>query len=380
MPFAILNALPETTIVISAFALALGLSIHKTTDPNFSLTKTTELKGLAILLIILSHIGYFLVNDHRFLTPLSNYAGVGVDIFLILSGYGLATTTRERPLSVNLFYRKRLRRLYFPVITTLLFFLTLDILWLHQTYPLKTTLINMLGIFPHADLYTDINSPLWYITLLLGYYILFPIIFKPRLAIISAGAMAALGQLIIWFISTQTHFFSPGVINLYKLHFISFPVGVLLGSCAHQFSTYVSELPSSLSKILHHQYTLIVARYTLYLSSISVLFYTYYSSSVGTSWTKEAAMSLLTSLAIIFLFHSKKFEFTFLTWFGLYSFEIYLLHWPLLYRYNFLYGKIPAGMATIASCLLLLALGFFYQKIITAFSQCLFSSAGKTTL
>ncbi|PJA41109.1 hypothetical protein CO178_00905, partial [candidate division WWE3 bacterium CG_4_9_14_3_um_filter_34_6] len=32
---------------------------------------TNELKGIAVLLIIFSHIGYFLFSDHRFLYPLS---------------------------------------------------------------------------------------------------------------------------------------------------------------------------------------------------------------------------------------------------------------------------------------------------------------------
>ena len=86
MTIFIANAIWETRIVIVGLLLALLVSARRAKNHSFfPPSTTTELKGLAILMIVFSHIGYFLVSDHRFLVPLSNYAGVGVDLFFLLS-------------------------------------------------------------------------------------------------------------------------------------------------------------------------------------------------------------------------------------------------------------------------------------------------------
>jgi peptidoglycan/LPS O-acetylase OafA/YrhL len=54
----------------------------------------------------------------------------------------------------------------------------------------------------------------------------------------------------------------------------------------------------------------------------------------------------------------------FLIWLGIYSFEIYLLHWPLLSRYNFLFKFLPAGLATFLYLPILLGLAYLMNKLI----------------
>jgi len=43
---------------------------------------------------------------------------------------------------------------------------------------------------------------------------------------------------------------------------------------------------------------------------------------------------------------------------GTYSYEMYLLHWPLLSRYDFLYRTLPASLATFAYLALFIGLGW----------------------
>lgn len=51
---------------------------------------TTIIKGVAIIMVIMSHIGN--VNDFRYLAPLG---GIGVSLFLICSGYGLNESSKN---------------------------------------------------------------------------------------------------------------------------------------------------------------------------------------------------------------------------------------------------------------------------------------------
>lgn len=67
---------------------------------------TTTLKGIAIVIIILSHtMGCFT----RVFTPLG---GIGVAMFLILSGYGLNESFKRN--GIGSFWKKRFLRVWIP--------------------------------------------------------------------------------------------------------------------------------------------------------------------------------------------------------------------------------------------------------------------------
>lgn len=78
--------------------------------PLLSLQNTTNMKGVAILLVILSHIGHDGFH-HRMFVPLG---GFGVAIFLILSGYGLMESFKKKGLEN--YFRKRFLRILTPYI------------------------------------------------------------------------------------------------------------------------------------------------------------------------------------------------------------------------------------------------------------------------
>ncbi len=362
MIISIINAITETHIVEVVFLVTLILSIRPTKEfAFFSIETTTELKGLAILMVVLSHIGYFLVSDNRFLVPLSNYAGVGVDLFLILSGYGLVATALRRPLSIGKFYLKRLVRVYVPVLITVIFFLALDFFVLHKIYPTKNIIQSLLGFFPNADIYGDLNSPLWYITPMLAYYLLFPLIFWRRFPLLSALAMAIIGWWGVKYVGQSSRFFEV-VFKLYRYHFIAFPVGMTLSVLINQPPVFITRLIQWLKPYFQKKYVASICRWALIVIASYIFMYMYYHPTYGQSWKREVVASLITAGAIMVIFLFKKINFKILYWFGLFSFEIYLLHWPLLYRYNFLYGKIPAGIATIIYLGLFLGVGYLYNR------------------
>ncbi len=365
MTISISNVVWETWFVVSLFILGVLFTIKKSQPGFFSKSVTDQLKGVAIIFVVLSHIGYFLVNDHRFLVPLSNYAGVGVDLFLILSGYGLTLSAVERPITRLQFYKKRLVKLFIPILFSIISFLSLDFFVLHRVYPLPLVLKNLFGFFPSADLYSDINSPLWFITMLLFFYAIFPLIFFRKQPIISALLLGVIS----FFISRQDLYsllpITPGVASLYRLHIFAFPIGVLLGSLVCVVPKLSERITVFVNGLVKNDKIWPIVRTVIFIGFVSVLAYFLGISAVGQGWKVEEMVSVLTALVLVGAALSSPLQSKLLSFIGVYSFELYLLHWPLLYRYNILYGRMSAGLATILSLIGLMFLSFWYQKFIS---------------
>jgi peptidoglycan/LPS O-acetylase OafA/YrhL len=75
--------------------------------------------------------------------------------------------------------------------------------------------------------------------------------------------------------------------------------------------------------------------------------------------------NLLVMFALIVVFSLKKFDNKFLSLFGVYSYETYLVHWPLLARYDIFFHTLPAWLALFLWLLSFIVIGWLLQKIIT---------------
>ncbi len=337
------NPIQATWLFSLVFFLALFIFIkpRKITE-WFPTSLTTELKGLSIVMIVLSHIGYFLVSDTRFLWPLSIMAGVGVNLFLFLSGFGLTASQLQKNLSIKQFYQRRLLKLFAPFWLSLFIFVLLDFFLLKITYSWQYLGQAFIGIFTHADLYQDINSPLWYFTFILVYYLLFPIVFSKKRPWLSAIILYLVGYSIIYF--------KPGVLDnvlhLYKIHIFAFPLGILAAWAITKLKN-----PAILEKLAHGWRA--IGYYLVMIGLFALFVYANYNSGIGESANKEQLMSILAVVTICAVFILKKIEFRLFYWFGLYSYEIYLWHWPIMYRFDIFYRFMPAWLAT------LFYLGFF---------------------
>ena len=89
--FVSFTSLQLSTYVVIAFAiLVLFTTLKQSTHSDvFPVSVTNELKGLGILTVVFAHFAYMKVTNADFLFPLSIIAGVGVDLFLFMSGFGL---------------------------------------------------------------------------------------------------------------------------------------------------------------------------------------------------------------------------------------------------------------------------------------------------
>lgn len=354
MQISIDNAEFQTIIFGIIFILGLILSIRRVDlKPFFGKSRTEELKGFAILVVIFSHIGYFLVTDTRFLYPFSVLAGVGVNLFLFLSGFGLTLSALKNSLSPFAFYKKRLGNLFLPMWIVVISLIAADFIFLHKSYPGLTILQTLFGFFPYADIFKSLDSPLWYFSLILFYYLIFPLFFWKKFAYLCPVFLWIVG----FFVLRVNLPINPDVLNLYKLHFIAFPLGVLFANL--YTADYLISFRQQLKRIIFANYF----RYIFIILAAAAFVYFSINSGVGKGKDIEQMVSITTMFLVIFLFITKGFEFKIFNLFGKYSYIIYLIHWPILARYGLIYNFVPAYLATYLYLLIFLVLGWVITKL-----------------
>jgi len=319
-------------------------------------SKTQELKGLAILMMLFGHIGYFLFPGTNFLWPLSVDAGVGVNMFFILSAYGLCASWEKLSGSFSTrlatFYKKRFLGIFPELWFILGAFFLLDLVLLDRLYGLICIIRSILGFYPSADLTNDVNSPLWYITPILVYYIVFPLLYVKKFPLVSAVLVALVG-LVLMQLPLPVN---QDVLKLYKLHYLAFPSGILL----YQLLSSLSRVKLNFTSIR----TIKIARLMAVIALLIIASYTSIKSGVGQWMYREQLTSLITAVSFILAFTLINIRFKPLALVGSLSYEIYLLHWPILSRFDFLYIRFNGYIATIFYLLIFMILGWLLKALI----------------
>jgi len=229
---------------------------------------------------------------------------------------------------------------------------------LGKTYELPVVIKSFLGYFPVADIFTSLNSALWYFTFILFYYLAFPIVFRRSQPLFSAFIMLLLGYLMTRLALPVT----KDLLKLYQLHILLFPLGMAFA--------WVNErkpglrLQEVLLKFFHKSLLAGVARYLTVAGLLFVFGYTAVHSGVGKGVTAEQLSSIVTMLALIVAFLLKNVHSELLVIFGKYSYEIYLLHWPIVYRHDFIYKYLPASIGTLLYLALFVGIGFVLNRLV----------------
>lgn len=360
MTIFITNPVLQTEIFTALFVVTFFFFSRRQLAPiKLSVPVTQELKGFAILSILFAHIGYYLAQDARFLFPFSVLAGVSVDLFLFLSGYGIAYSMIQKKTRIGEFYARRFSRIFIPFWIVFGTLLLLDHTFFNLHYPLETLLQNILGFFPKADLYTSLNAPFWYLTLLLFYYLLFPLFYWKKAPLLSATILAIIG----YKLTRLSLPIDSDLLKIYQTHLLAFPIGLFSAASSLQYKAWIDRL----SQLLHTFFEdkgslslLLRSGVTLFLALLASYFAIH--SAVGMGVWREQFVSLLTMACLIGVFLFKPFENRFLALVGAYSYEIYLIHWPILYRYDPFYPLFPAGIVTFFYVFFLLGIGVLLQK------------------
>jgi peptidoglycan/LPS O-acetylase OafA/YrhL len=376
------NAVVQTYIFSAVLLVALILSLRKRQDQDFfPISVSQELKGFAILTIVIAHVTYALVSDTKFLHPLSTMAGVGVDLFLLLSGYGLIISSLKKPSSIWQFYKYRLAKIYIPFWICLSIFFILDFWILNLNYGWSYVIQSFLGFFGRANLYLDVNAPFWYFSWIVMYYLIFPWFLIKKKPWLSAILIFIFTFVLI---KIQPAFLGQ-VAHLYRVHLIAFPLGIILGWFLN-FSQSWPKIKDGISRKFllltkeTSKYQKSLLRFSLTLSLIVFILYFVKHSGVGKEPIIEELMSVMTCLALIALFLIKRIEIKAFYWFGFFSYEIYIFHWPLMYRYDFLFKYLPAWLALFLYLFVFLGLGYLLQLIIAKTSTVLTKKPGNKTI
>lgn len=136
------------------------------------------LKGFSILAIVIMHYSDRL-DLNEILIAAKNFGGAGIHTFFMISGFGLYLSYSKKPISYPQFLKKRFVKIYFPYIIIVL--VTFVINLFTNIYP-----ISYKALFGHIFLYKMFYSSqietygfhLWFVSTIIQFYLLFPLIFK----------------------------------------------------------------------------------------------------------------------------------------------------------------------------------------------------------
>jgi peptidoglycan/LPS O-acetylase OafA/YrhL len=270
-----------------------------------------ELKGLAIILIILYHAGGVLVWQN-FL-----HGDVGVDLFVILSGLGLGFSSRTETGAE--FLKRRLLRImpaYWIVLTA---FLVANTHFLQHSYSPFNIVVHYLGVqawFGDA-IGLSVDDSFWFITLILSLYFIYvplrPLVSRPDLLILFGGAFSAAVAYAYWGAGQSGCFGHIG------LRLPGFFAGLLAGVLLRDGRLEVplsGALAAGVFILVYIPYTHGIVFYSEATAIAVALAYVYL-------WKRAAPAPLSAKVGGV------------LSFFGAYSLEIFLIHQPLIREYNY---------------------------------------------
>ncbi len=369
MPITLTDDILQTNyIVIAIFIAVVVLSFRKSKHTDlFPVSVTQELKGLGILTVVFAHFAYMLVTNADFLFPLSIIAGVGVDLFLFMSGYGLTVGMLKKPLPTLEFYKRRVIKIFIPFWVAIILIFAANAIFLDIHYSVPYMIQSLLGWFPTASGFEDVNSPFWYITWMMMFYILFPLVFSNTKPWLSAIILAVIATLI-------------GVYNpldmgdnwLHRLHTVAFSLGIIFAWLLFETKDKENKLVKSLKKFRNE--STVMSTVIIILMLIVAGYMSLHTTSshwptltaiLGKGFFVDQFTSIVIMFAFIVIFSLKKVDNKFFAIYGLYSFEVYLIHWPLIGRYDIFFDILPAWAAVVAWIITFILLSWLLQKITT---------------
>lgn len=290
-----------------------------------------EIKGLAILAILINHAGGVLVWRNIL------HGDLGTDIFFLMSGIALAMG-RNQEIAPGEFIRRRVLRIipaYWVVLTV---YILLDRWLLERNLPASNVVAHYLAIHSlFGDAYAfAVNDGFWFITAILGCYGFFIatrrlLEEKPdRLLLISAVLSLAI-------ISVLSYYGQGGLMGHLGFRMADFSCGMFVGYALKRGELTMPLTPTlglALLLYLYMPYTQSVVLYSTAVAAAVVAFYTFTARKLTSGNTVRHGLSFL----------------------GKHSFEIFLIHQPLMREFNRYILQQWCGVAEPSDALLLLGI------------------------
>jgi len=311
---------------------------------GFSVIDTTFAKGLAIFFLLFHHLFYLKPTMGLMLSTgktlefyIANVMKVCVAMFLLLSGYGVFESTKNKTINYFSFMKKNLVKIFMNYWFIWLLFVPMGFFiigpnFLTKMYYInipKNLLINFFGL-QELLMTPSIISAWWFISLIIAFYAIFPVLRW----LISYSHISAFATLIITFVmsmhyeSLAVSFFNTSFLSMWLF---SFTFGIFIA----KYNLF-SKLNDDFNKNIVER----VVKFGLYVLFISALIYQRMYGAVINGMLIDGILAFFV-IAFGYEFISKIKSINKVGLFlGKHSFNIFLFHSFIYLRYfkNFIYS------------------------------------------
>lgn len=284
--------------------------MSKLSDVIFDRSHTNTIKGIAILLVMLGHIG---IIPHA--------GAYGVVLFLMLSGFGLVQSYFNSGLGN--FFSKRLSKVIIP-------YAVITVIWIvlfgHPAI-LSGDYYQLALVVLGLDLNTTVDPSMWYIPYVIIWYVVFYLTFSAN---ISNHIKILILFLFSIYLYKNAHIFPlPTGAGLYVT---AFPIGAAMGVIFYMLrERSFNEKYLIIGCFVFSVLSLCASLY--FYQGISFSFFDYAATNISCAFLVIGITSLFSILNVSF----RIFEF-----FGKISYEMYLLEYMFLMKCLWVLMLLPA--------------------------------------
>ena len=338
--------------ILCVLVLVSALSVRRHSGSFLDIGQTDQLKGAAILLVIVGHLWIHVAG----LTVIPLLGDYSVCMFLILSGFGLTASLTKETFSWENWVYRRFYRIMIPYWILTVCWLIADQLFLHRAYSWQEILSTIFGM-NFSDALKGLDYARWYITLLLIWYVAFCFAntFLSRVASSLFLCIFGLVLVILQFLKL----FPLG--TSYQL--IAFPIGVLLGQFHRPVTNWLS--------LRSHFKIVTVLTSVVFIISAFIFLGLKGSSSHNflrfINYNTTALSYCSAFVMVVGLLGRCGYSSRFLESWGQVSYEAYLIHGPLLIKYNPVMSILSEDRFLLNTFILLAIIWFFSYLLHMAF-------------
>lgn len=349
-------------------------------------------KGISIFIVILHHLSQRIAGPGLFFGFI-RYGYLSVSIFFFLSGYSLMVSFLRNPAYLDNFLRKRLSRVYIPVLVINMITLALYHLVYGYNWGMTGIIKNIIGI-------ELIDPILWFVNAILIFYLVFFAAF--RFFSVRAGVFIVLAYSFAYFLFCRYTGFGEWWYNTC----FCFPLGIVVAYKYNEFTAYMQrnymEVTAAVIAVFCASFYLgnwwpypASTRFFIVISAASCMFL----AALFTIRRKYMALAVtlvITSAAVLYIwklwyFPAYAIQFAVASsiscvfmmlvfllkvnvrnslwiFIGVISYEMYLVHMKLFNIY-FSYVKISSGYSIYIFLVLVIAAAWVFNKLFDYINQ-----------